>query len=306
MQKVAIGILAFSVLAIPKLAHANTCDDLHDDAAQKRASKSDDLKALQTVLLSCVSQTECDTATRADCQTWLGEVNAELPTIILDSKEHHPESSEMIPIVVERVTIDQETITGFDELSGRKAIPLNPGDHTFIFTRKGDESVTVHQMVRRGGKSVSVPAVFERKPPPPVSPEPKPAKTVEPPSNVSPDSPPPEKDSGSPLRTVGWALGAAGVIGLGVGIGFGVRAIGAKSDANCDSNNQCDPGKLADARSAATASTAGIIVGGALLAGGIIMFIVSPSNDSKDQAHRFGIAPAVAKNEGGLTLRGAW
>ena len=61
------------------------------------------------------------------------------------------------------------------------------------------------------------------------------------PENKAPESAAEPGKSTFPYRTVGLVVGAAGVVGLGVGTVFGVEAIVKQNDARCPSNN-CGPG----------------------------------------------------------------
>ena len=95
---------------------------------------------------------------------------------------------------------------------------------------------------------------------------------------------PPEREAPSSSRLpVSIAVGALGLIGLGVGTGFGLVA-GSKWK---DASSKCpDGGRCADAasyesaraaRSAATISTVGFVAGGVLLATGVVLFLTAPS-----------------------------
>jgi hypothetical protein len=109
------------------------------------------------------------------------------------------------------------------------------------------------------------------------------------------------------LRTVGIGIGVAGIVALGVGGYFGVRAISKNNDSKpgCD-GNACDPdAKQArlDAISAAQVATVAFIAGGALLAGGVALFVLG-----KPEASRPAMA-AMAIGDGrmaGIMLRGSF
>jgi hypothetical protein len=98
-------------------------------------------------------------------------------------------------------------------------------------------------------------------------------------------SPPPREDSSRSLqRPIGIALGALGVVGVGLGAGFGVAAK-SKLDASnaqghCDASDKCDSTGLSlrsDALSAATISTVAFIVGAVALGGGAVVYFTAPS-----------------------------
>jgi hypothetical protein len=115
--------------------------------------------------------------------------------------------------------------------------------------------------------------------------------------------------SGSPLRTIGLVVGGVGVVGLGVGTYFGLRAKSLNDESNepgrCDEQNECDQiggEKRDDADSAATASTIAFIAGGVLAATGVTLFILGGSND--DTRARIQAVPVVGLGTAGMTLQG--
>jgi len=117
-------------------------------------------------------------------------------------------------------------------------------------------------------------------------------------------------DPGATQRTIGYVVGAVGVVGLAVGGYFGYRAM----DLNKQSKAQCraeDPnactsegaGLRQDAQSAATVSTITSIGGGVLVGTGLTLVLTAPSM----HANRAGSAPGQASSPGfGVQLRGVW
>ena len=119
------------------------------------------------------------------------------------------------------------------------------------------------------------------------------------------------KDPGATQRTIGYVVGAVGVVGLAVGGYFGYRAMSLNKDskANCraEDSNACTPAGVVareDAQTAATISTISSIGGGALLGTGLTLVFTSPSAAS---ARASSGLPSQALSRGfGLELRGAW
>lgn len=118
-------------------------------------------------------------------------------------------------------------------------------------------------------------------------------------------------DPGATQRTIGYVVGAVGVVGLAVGGYFGYRAMSLNKDskANCRANdpNACTSEGAAtrdDAKTAATLSTITSISGGALLGTGLTLVLTAPSA----AASRAGSSlPTQASMSGfGFQLRGAW
>jgi len=92
---------------------------------------------------------------------------------------------------------------------------------------------------------------------------------------------------GSGLKTWGYVLGGAGLVGLTVGTVFGVKAISKNKQSYdyCDSfnTNQCSATGVnlrGEAEDAAVVSTVFIAVGAAALATGVVLFIAAPSRQT--------------------------
>jgi len=119
------------------------------------------------------------------------------------------------------------------------------------------------------------------------------------------------RDPGATQRTIGYVVGAAGIVGVAIGGYFGYRALDlnkqSKADCRAEDPNACTSEGAAtreDAQSAATVSTIASIGGGALLATGLTLVLTAPSAASSRAAS--GI-PAHASVPGfGLQLRGVW
>jgi len=106
----------------------------------------------------------------------------------------------------------------------------------------------------------------------------------------TPASPPPPPPSGG-LRTVGWVLTGAGVVSLGAGAIFGVRAITKKSERDSECQSGCTQAGVDADRSGRTAglvSTITLAAGvGATAAGLIILFTSAPRDDGASAAVGF-------------------
>ena len=117
------------------------------------------------------------------------------------------------------------------------------------------------------------------------------------------------EESRKALRYAGFAAGGLGVVGLGIGTVFGLRAIGLNHDSKlgCDAQSTCDAQSFTsrnDARAAGDVSTVAFVAGGVLLATGATMVLVSRS-------HATGIAylraaPLVTDRDLGVEFGGAF
>ncbi len=144
-------------------------------------------------------------------------------------------------------------------VSAAEAIPLDPGPHAITATAPGG-APRAYAITLTEGEHTRLTVDFRA----PASP-----------AGPSEAAPP----TASARRTIGIALAGAGLVGLGVGTYFGLRAHSKNSDSNADGHcdaTGCDPVGFdlrSDARSAATVSTIGLLAGGAALAAGVVLVV---------------------------------
>jgi len=87
-----------------------------------------------------------------------------------------------------------------------------------------------------------------------------------------------QRDHGKPYRIAGIALGGVGIVGLGIGIGFGIRGASLKSEVADKCNMSCvwDSMEIQDLHQAGqranTLSWIGYVGGGVALAGGVALY----------------------------------
>jgi hypothetical protein len=175
------------------------------------------------------------------------------------------------------------------------AIPVDAGKHTLEATAKGKKpySKEIEVSDKEKTPTVEVP-LLEDEP-----------KTVEPEKKENITEPPPEeRKDGSTQRTVGIVIGAAGIVGLGVGGFFALRARSKwkEADPRCDANDFCDDigfDLAQQAQNAGNVATVAMIAGGVLLVGGAILFFTAP------KPHKAGLASVrVGFGPGSLLLGG--
>lgn len=150
------------------------------------------------------------------------------------------------------------------------------------------------------------------------------SRIVEIPPLLSDAAPPqPVAKGASPWRTVGYVAGSLGVVGLGLGAGFGIAAIGKTSASNgpdlCDEQSRCTPmgGALRDqARSYALVSTVSFGAGLALAGAGLALVLATggdpePPKDASGRSisprgARVGVAPFVGPGGAGVSMAGSF
>lgn len=278
-------VLAMALAAAPSTARA---DNVHEclDASMRGQTARDAHYLLEArEMFRACALPACPSVVQRDCTTWLAQVQADLPTVIISAKD--PAGADL-PAV--KVDIDGVAVAlGVDG----EAVPLNPGLHTFHFEVPGGASTSRSIIVTEGSKDQRVAVVLGAPPPP-----------VESHAAVRPAAPAARR-ARFPVKTVGFGLGAGGLFGLGLGAAFGIKAIGNLLQAHCDAQGYCDAGPLGDAKTAGNVSTAAFVLGAALLTSGAVLVLFGPDEDPPSRSGAR-LAPTVTANGGGVTLGGAW
>jgi hypothetical protein len=218
-----------------------------------------------------------------------------------------------------RVTRDNVPLEG--SLFG-VAIPVDPGKYHVVASADGYEpyQTEIEVSANADQKTLQIPAL---KPAPKAAGGVAAAGSTEPASGSSPSSgenltnqptPGPTGDSGptssgvSSARAAAFVTGAIGIVGLGVGSYFGVRAISKNSDAEsfCPRGDKCDDQRGVDltnqAKSAAVASNITIAVGAAFVVAGVVLYLTSePARSARLELH-----PMLGRDVAGLGLGGAF
>ena len=254
------------------------------------------LLAARSSLAVCTAAS-CPSAVREDCGQRLRDVNAAIPTVVFAAKD-----SDGNDISDVRVAIDGTPL--LSKLDG-SAIPLDPGVHRFEFEASGFRvnHTVVTAVVQEGVKERRIQTIFELPPRAPA-----PALAVVPQSDTSQ-----AEDRKKLQRTIGIAVGGAGIAELVVGAIFGVVTISSHDHAvsECPGGNinACGGGDPAStkarqdqstASSLATVSTIAFIAGGAFVATGATLYFTAPKGTT--------VEVGAAANHGGLgiSLGGRW
>ena len=294
MRRLGLAI-GFSLLLCATWAHAEdgaSCATDANEAAELRRDVQKLTKA-RAKLRACAAEA-CPAIVRDECRRQLEDVEANVPSVVLVAEE------EGAGTVIE-VAVSMDGLPLVAELDG-KPIDTDAGLHTFVFRRDGATPLEVRMVLRAGQKNAEVRARFPRKQPALTSvAEQNVGGTIAPTSSPDLGSTPT-----SSLSTVGLATGGAGLLGLGVGAFFGLRASSLQSESSCH-GNVCDPSKggnpetLKDAQAAGNLSTIFFVAGGALAACGLTLFLIAPKSSAATSAR---ISPVLAPSGAGFTLNG--
>jgi hypothetical protein len=180
------------------------------------------------------------------------------------------------------------------------AMPVDPGKHVVRAEAPGKQpfETSVETAAGADGEHVEIPALKDAA-----------GGTTAVGGEVSEGSASPSKPGS--LRTVGWVLEGVGVVGIGVGSFFGLRAMSRWSDRKDNCVGGCnEAAKTAgdEASTAATISTIGFGVG--LVSIGVGTYLLLSSSGEKQATESVGSkvqwVPVAGRNGAGLLVRSTW
>jgi tetratricopeptide (TPR) repeat protein len=145
---------------------------------------------------------------------------------------------------------------------------------------------------------------------------PAPAEPLAPTAVVAPQPPPmplpaAPDESSTALTTSAIITGSIGLVGIGLGVGFGLAAQSDldESDRYCDGNqctSQIGVEAAKDASREANIATIGFAAGGTLLALGAVLWFVSGGSEHPELAPELAWTPRVGPNELSLAFSGSF
>ena len=244
-------------------------------------------------LAACAVAT-CGADIKDTCEKRIAEINGALPTIIFSPKDGA--GNDLAGV---KASMDGAVLT--ESLDGRP-FTVDPGKHTFKFEVTGQAPVEKDFVLSENEKDRREQIVIGP------APAANPTATAPTTPTQAANTHTPPVSSGPPLKTIGYVVGGAGLVGIVIGSIFGIEAISQNNAANCDANSYCqNPQSRTSAQGSATVSTVGFIAGGVLLAGGVVLVLAAPK-ESKGApvTGRWEAGPMIASGTGGLLLRGSW
>ncbi len=205
-------------------------------------------------------------------------------------------------------------------------MPIDPGEYVLTAKADGFEDWMKKVVIAPGTPDTRVtvpvlarkpaPAVAIQQPAPSATATPAPAASVLTPMVTSPA--PAAQDPHDwrfYRRAVGYGLGAAGVVGVGIGIAFGVAMENKLSDRDsanaCSATRSCTLAQksqidqlTSDANSRATVANIGLIAGGVALVTGAVLVVTGWPKDSPPAVAN--VQPWVGDKSAGLVAGGTW
>jgi hypothetical protein len=282
------GFTQWSARAVA--ADPTTADCLAASDASLKFGNEHKLRAERTQLLVCAAAT-CPADVRKECLRRVDEVNAAIPTIIFEARDAAGNDLSAVTL-----TMDGQLLS--ERLEGTP-LSIDPGEHTFVFETAGQEPITRHLVVRESQKERREPVVFGAVAAKVSPPAPMVGAGVQPSSDATPPTP-----SLGTQKVVALVAAGVGVVGLGLGVTFGLIAISKKDEAEkacpatCASQDGVD--KWSSAKSTGTLSTALFVVGGVGAVGADVLWTTAKPPAAGSIAAQLGITP------GSVQLRGTW
>ncbi len=188
------------------------------------------------------------------------------------------------------------------------SIPTDPGSIRIEASAPGYATFTASvTLAARERRALAIPELeaLPGAPKPPADANTTPTPTP-PPKTVTTPSPQPERPRHRDPSVFAYVLGGVGVVGLGVGSYFGVRAIQRDRATTTCTGSQCysqaDVDASHDASRFARISDVAFAASGALLAGGLILYLTAPTR----QESALVVAPSFARNGASLALQRAF
>ena len=160
-----------------------------------------------------------------------------------------------------------------DRAAWGAASPVDPGAHIVTANAPGKKPVRLEVVAARGRTVEVVVSALEdeRGGTAPVE------LRVAPPTEVVSDTP---RSTGKIMRITGVTLGAVGVVAIGIGGYFGLRAVSLSNEARSECDDAgCSAESLQkndDARSAAQIANITVVGGLAAVGGGILLYVLAP------------------------------
>lgn len=199
--------------------------------------------------------------------------------------------------------------------------PIDPGEHKIVARARGYEDWSQSVIVSNAASTVRVivPGLRSLPPHPAVA---APATYVSAPSPLASRSTAqanldsPVRDAGASQRVLGYVIGGAGIVGIGVGTAFALAMkskMSDRDDANaCSNTSACTfDNKIridqltSEARTFATVANVGFIAGGIALVGGLALVVTGfPKDNRTGLAMQF--QPLIGSNSLGVGAGGRW
>jgi serine/threonine-protein kinase len=185
-------------------------------------------------------------------------------------------------------------------------LPVDPGDYRIEVSAPGYETWSTPIKVEAGGASASVRVPGLVKAPETAPPTPAATKSASTPGDASPLPPTKVEQGLTTQQTLAIVVGGVGLVGVGLGSYFGIRAIKRNGDADqyCSKPGLCQDQKgldlTDDAKQDATASNIAFAAGGLLLGTAAVLYLTGGRSD----ADRVALVPLFGPGTAAASVSG--
>jgi hypothetical protein len=214
------------------------------DAAEKGQEQRDEgkLLAARESFLAC-SREPCHGVVKTDCITWLADVEARLPSVVVSARD--PEGRDLADLTV---TLDGRPF--LTHLDG-KAVSVDPGAHLFRFAHAPSPALSETVILYEGGKNRLLTARFQA-----------PALAV--------GSPRPR------IPVLSFVLGGVGVASLGAFAALGVHAKSERDDLRATCAPHCTEAQVDSVRTQEIAANVFLGAGAIALTSATLIALLRP------------------------------
>lgn len=283
------GILVALMLALVSVARPAGADAKADCAKAYEASQeqrsSGKLLAAKESLVTC-SQAACPSFIKKDCSKWLSDVEGSIPTVVFSARFGSEELSDVKVSVGDKVLA--ETLDG-------KALPVDPGTHTFVFESAKHGVKELKFVVKEGAKAQQIQLAYE---------VPKSDQTDAGGTETGATTASTDQVKGS--KTLAYVLMGVGAVGLG---GFAYFGLSGKSDQDkleCADSKTCSDSELDPIQKKYLYADIALGVGIVSLGVGTYLLLApgKKSEAAAEQAKRFRVDLAARPGGGFATVHG--
>ncbi|AUX44639.1 uncharacterized protein SOCE26_061050 [Sorangium cellulosum] len=213
-------------------------------------------------LIAC-SQPSCPAAAVADCGPWLAEVEQSLPSVVIAARDMR--GRDRLDV---RVLVDGRLVA--PALDG-KAVPVDPGTHTFRYEPAGGPAIEERVLIREGEKNRRLTVTLGAPPAGDHALAPHAERRASPAEGRSPDAP------ASSVPALVWVFGGAGVAGLAVFAAAGAMSLGAEADLRASCAPRCAAGDVNAIRVQHAVADVGLGVGVLSLGAAAWLYVTRPA-----------------------------
>jgi hypothetical protein len=264
MMKLIAPALATAIVLASGLARADaTCISAYE---QTQTLRKDGKPLAAKAQAAVCARESCPALLVKDCTKWLSELEAAIPTVVLDPRTPAGGLRTDVRVKVDGVTVSEKL--------DLKPLAVEPGSHSFVFEADGATPAERTVLLRDGEKNKKVSVTM---------------------------TPAADSTAGRPVPLGVWIFGGAAVVALTTSAIFAIDGLGKKSDLD-GCKPRCSPSDV-DAMSSSF-TLADVALGAGVMAGAaaVYLFLTRPPAEGSpvtSGAARFRPSPYAAPLTGG-------